>query len=318
MYLIVLLSVRRPTWRLHRYVEAARQCSTSDPPRLATIGLFSLAGGGAGVPRNLLKDAGGRDVGLRILQEPTGTFERAEPVERVLVPEAACFPALGDQHPAYRVDVTRLCAPGVRHGREQRNGGGHVSHPMLASALERHPAQISDPFAHRAGHEDLAARGHGRHACGEVDRRAEPVALAGDRGAVMHSHAYGREPVTGDHLVRCTEAERDRVGWVAMAHHHRIPDGLDDLAAAGPRDPGELAAEGGGELGGVGVAVRLGQRGVARDVGEYEGSAVVLACGHATTVLGDVWCWSRGGASGLTGSARSPMVASSDIPPRGI
>jgi hypothetical protein len=94
--------------------------------------------------------------------------------------------------------------------------------------------------------------------------------------------------VAGDYLVRRGEAEHDRFGGVDVADHHSVPDRLDHLAAPGLRDLGDLAAEGGGEVGGVSVPVRLGQRGVAGYVGKDEGPALSLSRGHVTTVLVDV------------------------------
>ena len=102
----------------------------------------------------------------------------------------------------------------------------------------------------------------------------------------MHPHADSGEAVPGHHIMRCGESQQHRRGGVDVADHHGVADGLDHLAAARPRGLGHLAAERPRQLGGVGIPVRLGQSGVADDVGEDEGAALVF--GHATTVLTDV------------------------------
>jgi hypothetical protein len=150
------------------------------------------------------------------------------------------------------IEVARFAAALVAHRREQRDRGGHVPHPMLASALEFHAFQLSGAFSHCGGDQDLAARSRRRDTCGEVDGRTEPVPAAGDRWAMMHPDADSWEAVTGDHFVRGHQAKCNRSGRVAVADHHRVADRLDHLAAAGPRDLGDFAAEGGGELGRVG------------------------------------------------------------------
>jgi hypothetical protein len=91
--------------------------------------------------------------------------------------------------------------------------------------------------------------------------------------------------MAGDDVVGCRQAQVDRLGRDAVADHHGVANGLDDLAAGGRRDVGDRARELGRELGGVGVAVGLGQSGVAGYVGEDEGSGLVLWRSHPPTVL---------------------------------
>jgi hypothetical protein len=156
---------------------------------------------------------------------------------------------------------------------------------MVSPAFEFDTLELQGAASYRVSQEHFPTRRDRGDACGKVDRGAEPVAVSGDGRAVMHPDANGGEAMTGHHVVGRREAQEHRFGGVPVPDHDRITDRLDHLAAAGARDPRDLAAEGGGELGGVGVAMRLGERGVTRNVGEDKGPAVMRASGHATTVL---------------------------------
>jgi hypothetical protein len=77
--------------------------------------------------------------------------------------------------------------------------------------------------------------------------------------------------VLAANVIHDPQPEPDRQTRVTAADHHRVPDRLHLLGVVLGQQRGDPRLELRGQLGGVLVAVGLGQRGEARQVGEQEG-----------------------------------------------
>ena len=167
-------------------------------------------------------------------------------------------------------------APGRVRGGE-RDGGdelhriGDALELVAPARLVDHAADLTRHGAGGRGEQDLAAGGEGGNARGQVDRRAEVVVVLADRRPVVHPHPDRRRAVVAEHAVGEPEPERDRRPRLVHAQQHGVTDGLDLLGAEPGQQGADLGAEAVHELGGLLVAVRLGERGEPGDVGEEEG-----------------------------------------------
>jgi hypothetical protein len=67
----------------------------------------------------------------------------------------------------------------------------------------------------------------------QIDRRAEVVALAFDRRAVIQADAHGGRAMPAHQLVRDPQSQENRLRRIGDAQHHRVADRLDRAAAGG-------------------------------------------------------------------------------------
>ena len=88
--------------------------------------------------------------------------------------------------------------------------------------------------------------------------------------ARLHPDADLWALVRGHRLVREPQPERHGVGRSIGAHHHGIADPLDELGPSITRERARRLVERVGQIGGLEVPMRLGQRGEAREVSEQE------------------------------------------------
>ena len=140
---------------------------------------------------------------------------------------------------------------------------------MLAQLVEHEPAGPRRP-GDLLGDEHVARRGERRHAGGDVDSGAEEVPCPLDRRTAVDPHPHGWVARAGQRMRCDAQAGGGGLGGVADANHHRVAERLHDvgiLAELG-LDAESHAPR---ELRRARVALELGQRREAGDVGEHEG-----------------------------------------------
>jgi hypothetical protein len=76
----------------------------------------------------------------------------------------------------------------------------------------------------------------------------------------VQADAHAREAVSGAHLLNHSQPQRDRAPRRVASNHDRVAEGLHFLAAVFGEQRAGLGVEDGGEVSGLLVAVRLGER----------------------------------------------------------
>jgi hypothetical protein len=79
------------------------------------------------------------------------------------------------------------------------------------------------------------------------------------------------KPCWAPHVLHDAQTEPDRRRRVTGPEHQRIPDGLDLLGLMGGQQLAHGPTEPADKVGGLLIAVGLGQGGEAREVGEHKG-----------------------------------------------
>jgi hypothetical protein len=140
-----------------------------------------------------------------------------------------------------------------------------LSRPELADRERRVEGLTSG-----VGQQHLAGAGEIGDAGGEVDGATEPVLTAPDGGARVDANTDAERSVPGAVAGHDARREPDRLVGVVDSQEHGVADRLDLFGAVLLEQRSDGCAELGGRVGGVLVAVRLGQSGVAGEVREQE------------------------------------------------
>src|SRR5581483_2999905 len=214
--------------------------------------------------------------------ELAGAIEGAEVVGELVVHERPRSMLGVNRHPAHWVEREALSLKGApTGGLEEVDRLGDVAELAPPARMEEdvamwgHGAEFATAGyprrrGTRARDDHLATGGEGGDPGGDVDRRAEPVAVALDRGPGVEADPDAGKTEPRAHLAHDPHAEGDRVASLVAADHQRVPERLHLLRPVLGKQNAGVVEEAGGEICRLGVAVDLGERGEAGEVGEEE------------------------------------------------